>query len=31
MKAELGEIAQRSVHVRRMLEFVESSKRLIQK
>jgi UDP-N-acetylglucosamine acyltransferase len=30
-KTELAELAQRSPHVRRMLEFVESSKRLIQK
>ncbi|MFI4980770.1 MAG: acyl-ACP--UDP-N-acetylglucosamine O-acyltransferase [Nevskiales bacterium] len=31
MKAELAGIAQRSPHVGRMLEFVENSKRLIQK
>jgi UDP-N-acetylglucosamine acyltransferase len=31
IKAELGELAQRSPHVKRMLEFVENSKRLIQK
>jgi len=31
IKAELAEIAKRSAHVRRMLEFVENSKRLIQK
>ena len=30
-KAELAGIAQRSPHVKRMLEFVEASKRLIQK
>jgi len=31
IKAELAQIAERSPHVRRMLEFVEQSKRLIQK
>jgi len=31
IKTELAAIAQRSPHVRRLLEFVESSKRLIQK